>query len=614
MKRRFAIWMIVVLVLLGTGMPARVSAQSDATKALIKRHMTLYDSDSVEEFLKVTAEMKQALEEEGLTEKLYNSWYNEVMYTLIHLGGNKALMKAEEMKAYAREHESKYGYYMSSIVHAFIAYELGLNDRAEKLLRETIEYKDRNLPNRKPDVQIYGLYADLCEDKEEWEESIRSVEEALTHDYWDDDDRVALHTLRCHSALMMEPKDSARIQKYYDELHRIIDETGYNDNFNEYVECRYALYKHQFGKALEVARTILDRETRLPYVVEALEGFGRYKEALDSFKAYKEWSDQIRNAETLDKAEKNILELQASRAKNEATTMRLTQQRTVLAAIVCSLLLAALFLVIDLRRRHQQMRKLKQAYDQLEEVTTQKERIESELRIARDIQMSMVPGVFPEHERLDMYAYMSPAKEVGGDLYSYVMQGDSLYFCVGDVSGKGVPASLFMAQSARLFHTLAAEGMTPDGIMNRMNRELAAGNKKRMFVTMFIGQLNLNDGHLDYCNAGHNQPVIGIGENQGEFLEMKANLPLAVRPGFVYKGETLDNIKGRALFVYSDGLNEAENRRHEQLGNDRMLELLRQKPFDNSRHLIERMADEVEKFRDGAEPNDDLTLMCLKLI
>ena len=254
------------------------------------------------------------------------------------------------------------------------------------------------------------------------------------------------------------------------------------------------------------------------------------------------------------------------------------------------------------------MRLLKQAYDQLEEVTTQKERIESELRIARDIQMSMVPGAFPEHEGLDMYASMTPAKEVGGDLYGYVLQGDNLYFCVGDVSGKGVPASLFMAQSARLFRTLAAEGMMPAAITSRMNNELVAGNDNLMFVTMFIGLVNLTTGHLSFCNAGHNAPVI-----DGEFLCMKKNLPLGVFADYDYQGEELESISGRQLFIYTDGLNEAENPAYEQFGNDRLLDMLRSAHDDTAQQVVDTLKAAVESHRNGAEPNDDLTMMCLRV-
>ena len=183
-----------------------------------------------------------------------------------------------------------------------------------------------------------------------------------------------------------------------------------------------------------------------------------------------------------------------------------------------------------------------------------KERIESELRIARDIQMSMVPGVFPDSPGLDMHAYMTPAKEVGGDLYGYVMKGEQLYFCVGDVSGKGVPASLFMAQASRLFRTLAAEGMMPADMACRMNNELAENNDRNMFVTMFIGLINLSTGQLEFCNCGHNPPVV-----DGVFLEMEfANMPLGLWEDFNFHGETIEDIRGRQLLVYTDGLNEAE--------------------------------------------------------
>lgn len=251
---------------------------------------------------------------------------------------------------------------------------------------------------------------------------------------------------------------------------------------------------------------------------------------------------------------------------------------------------------------------LKKAYDQLEETTAAKERIESELRIARDIQMSMVPGVFPERKGLDMFAEMTPAKEVGGDLYGYVMQGDVLYFCVGDVSGKGVPASLFMAQSARLFRTLAAEGMMPADIAFRMNNALAENNDRGMFVTMFIGMLHLDTGLLNFCNCGHNAPVI-----DGEFLKMQYdNQPLGLWEDDPFEGESINDIRGRQLLIYTDGLNEAEDANHNQFGNTRLLELM-SKPGLSSMQTIQMLVISVEAHRAGADPNDDLTLMCITL-
>ena len=300
----------------------------------------------------------------------------------------------------------------------------------------------------------------------------------------------------------------------------------------------------------------------------------------------------------------------------------LTRQRW-LGTLVALILLTTFFIVYTLYRRRAQKRlaaaheklevahaELKSAYDQLEETTAAKERFESELRIARDIQMSMVPGVFPQHEGLDMYAEMAPAKEVGGDLYGYVMQGDNLYFCVGDVSGKGVPASLFMAQSARLFRTLATEGMMPADIAVRMNNELTEGNDKGMFVTMFMGLLHLDTGRLDYCNCGHNAPII-----DGQFLKMEYdNQPLGLWEDDPFYGETIDDIRGRQLLIYTDGLNEAENQQKQLLGNKRLLELMSDTASLDSHQVIDMLKSAVEEHRAGAEPNDDLTLMCIRFL
>ena len=252
--------------------------------------------------------------------------------------------------------------------------------------------------------------------------------------------------------------------------------------------------------------------------------------------------------------------------------------------------------------------------EELKLTTAQKASIESELNVASNIQMSMLPSVFPNREGLDMHASMTPAKEVGGDLYGYLLKGDSLYFCVGDVSGKGVPASLFMAQVTRLFRTLANQQMPPAEICTHMNEALSGDeNPTSMFVTMFVGVVNLQSGHLMFCNAGHNPPVIGGGENHGEFLQMLPNFPIGVMPGLEFEGEEIESIKGRALFLYTDGLNEAENRQHEQFGDDQLLSILRNTHFESAKQVVETLFNEVQLHRDGADPNDDLTMMCPRM-
>ena len=192
-----------------------------------------------------------------------------------------------------------------------------------------------------------------------------------------------------------------------------------------------------------------------------------------------------------------------------------------------------------------------------------------------------------------------------------------LYFCLGDVSGKGVPASLFMAQATRLFRTLATQHMMPADIANQMNEALTEDNEQGMFVTMFIGLADLNSGKLDFCNAGHNSPLVieptADGKTYARFMHMLPNAPIGMWPMLKFQGEVIDNIKGQRLFIYSDGLNEAEDGELQQFGNDRLKEILTSRPFENAKDLIETLREAVEEHRKGADPNDDLTMMCLEI-
>ena len=285
--------------------------------------------------------------------------------------------------------------------------------------------------------------------------------------------------------------------------------------------------------------------------------------------------------------------------------MRLSRTRMLL--LVLAIIALTVFFVIFTFVRHR-------ASKRLAKVNAAKERMEGELNIARNIQMSMVPSTFPDYEGFDMYASMTPAKEVGGDLYSYLQKGEMLYFCVGDVSGKGVPASLFMAQATRLFHAFASQGMTPVEMATHMNTELSgADNEQGMFVTMFICRLNMKLNLLEYCNAGHNPPMLGNDDGQFSFLEMEPNAPIGLWPELEYVGESIDSFKDRLLFLYTDGLNEAEDTEQNQFGDERLLDILRQTHFDSAKQVVETMTLEVERHRNGAEPNDDLTMMCIKL-
>lgn len=253
--------------------------------------------------------------------------------------------------------------------------------------------------------------------------------------------------------------------------------------------------------------------------------------------------------------------------------------------------------------------------EKIKSTSAEKASIERELYVARDIQMSMVPRVFPpfpEREDIDLFASMTPAKEVGGDLYDFFVENECLYFCIGDVSGKGVPASLFMAVTRNLFRVIAQQGNSPEEIAKSINHALSAENDQGMFVTMFIGKVNLKTGELTYCNCGHNPPVVCEPGKEARFLPMQyVNLALGTWDGFEFQGERIPDIREWKILLYTDGLNEAENPRYELFGNDRLIQLMNGVSQLDAEGIIQMLQEEVERHRSGASPNDDLTLLSL---
>ena len=243
--------------------------------------------------------------------------------------------------------------------------------------------------------------------------------------------------------------------------------------------------------------------------------------------------------------------------------------------------------------------------------------MENELKVASNIQMSMVPRIFPafpEREDIDLYACMTPAKDVGGDLYDFFIENECLYFCIGDVSGKGVPASLFMAVTRNIFRIIAQQGYSPEIIASKINHTLSADNDQEMFVTMFIGKIDLASGQMDFCNCGHNPPVVHIPGKSADFLPVKnVNAPLGIMDSLSFKGETVADVRRWQILFYTDGLNEAENPDFELFGNDRLLAIMDKLGNCSSADTIKQLQEAVEKHRAGAAPSDDLTLLCLKL-
>ncbi len=258
---------------------------------------------------------------------------------------------------------------------------------------------------------------------------------------------------------------------------------------------------------------------------------------------------------------------------------------------------------------------LKQYIQELTETTAAKERIESELKIAHDIQMGILHKIFPpfpDRHEFDIYATLIPAKEVGGDLYDFFfMDEDHLCFTVGDVSGKGVPASLFMAITNTLIKTKATRGLTPDAVLTRVNEDLAMDNPSMMFVTLFLGILNIRTGELSYANGGHNPPYIIHAGGDVEPVEMTGDVALGVVENFVYRSRTVFLEKGDTLFLYTDGVTEAMDLNDELYGEERMvreLDRLREAPI---KELIEGIMQSIREYSYGAPQTDDITMMRL---
>ena len=272
-------------------------------------------------------------------------------------------------------------------------------------------------------------------------------------------------------------------------------------------------------------------------------------------------------------------------------------------------LLALLVLGLVIARFAKSDRKLQKA-------NLQQERIGSELRIATNIQKDMLPRSFSlSRDDIDIFGSLTPAREVGGDLYDFFVRDEKLFFCIGDVSGKGVPSAIVMAVVHTMFRMASTKENNPARIMQTINETACEGNESNMFVTLFIGVLDLPTGRLRYCNAGHDKPII-ISEDITTALQAKANLPIGLFEDYKYVMEETMLDDHAMLFLYTDGLTEAKNLERKQFGLDRVMAVIEGKEKDNlslkPEELVEQMKQEVVKFCRGAEQSDDLTMLAIR--
>ena len=547
---------------------------------------------------------------------------------------NKAVQIAKEIHSDATQRGNKYGLTVAEYIKALV-YDCQLNKKeaARSFERALASYPDDAEAFLKNSIYVY--YVNELKNLEELDKMKKTLDEWKAYI---DEQRTDTNIPRKqfdnwlyyyhHSCYYynLKTKNIEKATQHVDSVVKHIENIGWSKITRNEVagfRTRLAIERKSYVEALRLNNLQLPDAKELDINAYSevmlqratiLSNLGQWKEAYKYLEKHYELVDSINQQETrqqLNELNKRFeldeLRAQQEREKIQHEREKIDNERR-LMYLMCIIGVIVVFTVVTIILLRQR------AARRLAEVKAEQDRIESELRIARDIQMSMVPSTFPNYEGLDMYASMTPAREVGGDLYGYVINGDKLYFCLGDVSGKGVPASLFMAQVTRLFQTLAQQGMQPAEICTRINDALAGeDNENLMFVTFFLGLIDLKSGHLSFCNAGHNPPVIGGTPSHGDFLQMESNAPFGLWPGLQYVGEEIDTIKGRPLFIYSDGLNEAENQHQQQFGEERLLSILRNTHFESSQQVIETLATEVEQHRNGTEPNDDLTMMCIRV-
>ena len=626
------------------------SNKSEESYARWKRMILFYNYDQNDSVFQYAEDDLHFVRTNGTMERFYEMW-NYVVNAYVYGGSlSKGLQEAEKMYEDAKKENNNFGCGLACYAMGNAYYNMNNLDEAAEIYQRGIDV----LMQQKPmPLVLSELFSSQCEALER-QERYRDMENLTVtwHNFLEQfilDKKIkkdnpgmlpnwAYYYLGCAQAAL----GLGEIEKADEMLE---EARNYISSEETSVYRSWLFFRIRYLELLEFyPEALLQSDQLLPLYEESgdmteflrakqqraeiLTHLGRHAEAAKLYKEMYHINDSINISDT----KRQLAEMNTKYSLDEERMKRQEEQmRSIIAIATIIVLSLAIFLYFRIRsarrlkKAHESLeqahgkleethQQLLTAYDQLEETTAAKERIESDLRIARNIQMSMVPSLFPERDDLDLFASMTPAKEVGGDLYGYLLLGDLLYFCLGDVSGKGVPASLFMAQATRLFRTLAAQKKQPAEIATQINDALSGDdNEQGMFVTMFIGLVDLTTGHLHFCNAGHNPPVL-ISEGKTEFIEMIPNLPIGLMPEFDYEGEEIDDISNKPLFVYTDGLNEAENREQTQFSDERLLEILETTPFESSKQTIELLASEVEKHRDGADPNDDLTMLCIKVI
>jgi serine phosphatase RsbU (regulator of sigma subunit) len=612
-----------------SGAGGKAMGGDDRIAHLEKEMYRYYSSNAIDSFMLITDQLIEACREAGPSQErlFYKAWSNQAIYSFNKVNRTRGLELAHQIHDYAYQHDSKFGLYTSTYALATMSSSLRHFAQAEHEFTEAINYQHRFFPDESAAAPYLGM-AKVYVNLHKPEKVLDCARKALAEPNVIMQHRLSAWTYIC-IAYSNNQYSRDDFNRAYAEREKLKRENGHDDNFGPVVNFYHAMKNGRYAEALNIATNMSGGIDRLEFAAQAYASLGDYRQAYLYQLRHKENRDSANTAEVQQMSYEYAAQIDVTRAENEAKDLRLSKLDLQIQAAIAIILITLAFFIFYYFRRRKQMRELRQAYNQLADTTTAKERIDSELRIARDIQMSMVPRTFPafpDRRDIDLHAAIVPAKEVGGDLYDFFLQDDRLYFCVGDVSGKGIPASLTMAVAVNLFRTVAKEGFPPEVIATKLNDTMSVNNENAVFVTMFIGIIDLKTGNLDYCNCGHNSPIYGerrmhTAQTVFRFLDVESNIPIGLWPDYTFVGGHLGDIRGSSLFVYTDGVNEAENHMQEQFGEKRMLRVLREStqpfgertPKTRSHFLIDEMKCALDAFVDGAEQSDDLTMLCVSI-
>ncbi|MBT8220100.1 MAG: SpoIIE family protein phosphatase [Bacteroidia bacterium] len=442
--------------------------------------------------------------------------------------------------------------------------------------------------------------------------------------------QAALTGLQEALSAAKELADADEISSCFLLLSETYEKLGDLDNTRIYLELYRGLYKLKSDNNVQEMKQFADEEALKKQIaeLEAQEGKvelqkleNQIREKQEEIKKYDE--DQVALLENLSNSDLKIRALESQAEADEAKLRTQKAIRNLMIVAAIAFLLVSFFIYRNYKQEQRSKKVLAAKNEKIEHQNTEledlnaiiakhNERMQSELNVGREIQMSMIPSHFPEVEGVDLFAALVPAREVGGDLYEFFMlDDDHLLFGIGDVSDKGVPAALFMAVTKTLVKTNASYSSLPGKILTQVNQELCEENEASMFVTYFLCVLNTRTGQLTYSNAGHNPPLYLSKDDQLNKLDTVHGPVLGAVEDFEFGQDKLQMKKGEQLVLFTDGVTEAMNIENLQYTADRLDNLFQHNGMHNSQQSVEAIIADVGKFRGQAEQSDDITIMSL---